>query len=73
MAITMVTTVGTMDTTMEEMDSAVLTQTLRRISPTSHTSSVRRLGTTPPLAQRTSQMMLQGYRLSFVEQSENQK
>jgi hypothetical protein len=58
MAITMVTTMGTMDTTMEEMDITVLTQMPRRISPTSHASSVRRLGTTPPLAQRTSQMML---------------
>jgi hypothetical protein len=51
-------TVGTMDTTMEEMDSAILTQMPRRISHTSHASSVKRLGTTPPLAQRTSQMML---------------
>jgi hypothetical protein len=54
----MVTTMGIMDTTMEEMDNAVLTQMPRRISPTSHASSARRLGTTPILAQRTSQMMM---------------
>jgi hypothetical protein len=54
MAITMVTTVGTMDITMEEMDSAISTQMPKSIVPTSHASSVRRLGTTPPIAQRTS-------------------
>jgi hypothetical protein len=54
MAITMVTTMVIMDTTMEEMDGAILTQLPRRISPTSHALSVRRLGTTPTLAQRTA-------------------
>jgi hypothetical protein len=54
----MVTTMGTMDTTIEEMVSVISTQMPRRISPTSHASTVRRLGTTLPLAQRTSQMML---------------
>jgi hypothetical protein len=57
MAITMVTTVGTMNITMEEMDNVVSTPMPRRISPMSHASSVRRLGITPPAAQRTSQMM----------------
>jgi hypothetical protein len=46
----MVITMGTTDTTMEEMVSAVSTRMPRRISPTSHASSARRLGTTPPLA-----------------------
>jgi hypothetical protein len=54
----MVTTMGTTVTTMEGMVSAASTQMARRISPTSPASSARRMGTTPTLAQRTSQMML---------------
>jgi hypothetical protein len=57
MAIIMVITVGTMDITMGEMDNTVSTQMPRRISPPSPASSVRRLGTIPQTAQRTSQMM----------------
>jgi hypothetical protein len=54
----MVTIVGTMDTTMEEMVTAVSTQMSRRTSPTSLVSSARRMDTTPPTVQITSQIML---------------
>jgi hypothetical protein len=54
----MVTAVGTMDTITEEMVSTVPTQMPRRISPTSHATSVRSLDTTPTLAQRASQRKL---------------
>jgi hypothetical protein len=47
-----------MDITMGEMDIAVSTQMPRRISPTSHASSVRRLGTTPQAVHRIRQMKL---------------
>jgi hypothetical protein len=57
MAITMVTTMEAMDTTREEMGRTVSTQMPRRISPTSLATSVRRLGTTPTTAQKTSQRM----------------
>jgi hypothetical protein len=53
----MVTIVGTMDTTMEEMDSAVSTHMPRRISSTSPATSARRMGTTPPTVQKTSRRM----------------
>jgi hypothetical protein len=52
-----VITMGTMDTTKAEMDRTVSTQMPRRISPTSPTTSARRMGTTPPTAQKTSQRM----------------
>jgi hypothetical protein len=53
----MVITVETMDTTVEEMDNTVSTRMPRRIFPVSPASSVRRHGSTPPTAQRTSQRM----------------
>jgi hypothetical protein len=53
----MVTTMGTMDTTMEEMDRAVSTQMPRRTSPTSPASSARRMGTNPTTVQKTSRSM----------------
>jgi hypothetical protein len=57
MAITMVITVGTIDTTMKELDNAISTQMLRRISQTSPATSARRLDTTPTTAQRTRLMI----------------
>jgi hypothetical protein len=53
----MVTIVGTMDTTTEEMVNTVSTQMSRSPSPTSPASSARRMGTTLPTVQRTNQRM----------------